>query len=97
MITYEELTKKYGWADVDILRTPLTSLRTTDRLLLYQNKNFDSSAFGALSLVIVGPGRTITMESAPPEWIKDVPSQRQQYMGEVDVKNLREELGDVEN
>jgi len=90
MISYDEL-KERGWVSDEGLRLRLKTSRDSDALLLYQNSTFDSSAFGSMSIVIVGPDRTFS-EDDPPAWIDYLPSQREQLVGRIDVEDVKARL-----
>lgn len=67
-------------------------MMASDVPLLYQNHMLDSSACGSMTIVLSGPGRTFSPED-PPKWIKDLPSQREQLVGQLDVDDVRKNLG----
>lgn len=55
-------------------------------LILFENPNFDSSAFGERTAVIFGPGCTYkSAGEVEGKWLNDLPSQRQ-YPRAVYVK-----------
>jgi hypothetical protein len=97
MISYEELTQKHKMSK-EAIETALGRMTETDGLLLYQNRNFDSSLHGRQHLVIFGQGRTITEVERAPSWIDPdncggLPSRREQLVGEVDVTDARNHNG----
>lgn len=56
----------------------LLDLPGTAALVLFENGCFDSSSFGARTVVAVGPQRAIhNLEECEGRWLNDLPSQRQ--------------------
>ncbi len=98
MIGFTALKTTHHWEDEESLRLTLERLQPTDSLLLYQNHVMDSSLCGRQHRVICGPGRSIPSASEAPSWIDPdqcggLPSRREQFVGEVDVADLKRGLG----
>lgn len=91
-VSYKDLFVKYGWDNVDSIIGVLAEMGPDDELVLYQNMNFDSSRFGDLSLLRVGPASTFKSVAEAPPWLNDMPSQRKNKVGRMNLSNVRKGL-----
>lgn len=76
-LTLAQLEERFP-EDVRPKLRALLAREGTVALVLYENQQLDSSAFGDSTAVAVGPGRTYkTVEEAAAGHLNDLPSQRQ--------------------
>lgn len=61
----------------DLIEKNIKKYQAT-HLVLFENQQMDSSAFGARTVMCVGKNNTYkTVEECEGKWLKDLPSQRQ--------------------
>jgi hypothetical protein len=78
-MTKDAFMKELGTATLGDITRALRNFPDATAVVLFRNQNFDSSRFGAQSVIVVGPSNTFkSPEDCKGKWLFDLPSQRQQ-------------------